>query len=395
MPGRFSAVGMESTEVSNLSKFNHHSRQERFGALLGERGIDLAFFPVSGDLEYLTGFPRKVASFGNIEHAHARLLGGLIAPGKDPLFLVNQGYASFNLPQGVEGDVVYVKNLDDSVNMFQEAIGRFGNLGTVGISARTWGTTAIQIMEAAADARLVDVSDMLGQMRRIKEPIELEAMTTASRICDAVMKEVTPLVAEGAMEIAIAGEVDRLMQVHGGRTPSFDTGVWAMGPGSGRDATKRTSMDPLPSAVGVSFDFGTVVDGYCSDFGRTIHIGEPDGRYVDAYNTVIAAQEAGRKAATPGTSAADVHSAVVSVIDEAGYGEWFRHRTGHCIGLDTHEKPFISEEDQTLLEAGMTFTIEPSIFWPGTVGVRVEDLFVCAENGAESLNDYPHEMVVV
>lgn len=378
-----------------MSKFNHQARQERFGALLADRNIDLAFFPVSGDLEYLTGFPRKVASFGNIEHAHAWLLGGFLAPDKDPLFLVNQGYASFNLPQGVEGEVIYVKNLDDPLEAFQGAVSRFGNLQTVGISARTWGTTALQIMEAAAGAHMIDVSDLLGQMRRIKEPIELEAMKTASQICDAVMKEVTPLVAEGAMEIAIAGEVDRLMQVNGGRTPSFDTGVWAMGPGSGRDASKRTSMDPLPSAVGVSFDFGTVVDGYCSDFGRTIHIGEPDDRYIDAYNTVIAAQEAGRKSATPGTSAADVHSAVVSVIDEAGYGEWFRHRTGHCIGLDTHEKPFISEEDQTLLEAGMTFTIEPSIFWPGTVGVRVEDLFVCAEGGAESLNDYPHEMVVV
>ena len=378
-----------------MSTFDHQSRQLRFGELLTSSDIDLAFFPVSGDLEYLTGFPRKLASFGNIEHAHAWLLGGFLAPGKDPLFLVNEGYASFNLPQGVDGEVIYVKNLDDPLSAFHEAVGRFGKLQTVGISARTWGKTAIQLMEAAGGARLADVSDMLGRLRRIKEPVELEAMRTASHICDAVMADVTPLVKEGAMEVAIAAEVDRLMQTHGGRTPSFDTGVWAMGPGSARDASKRTSIDPLPSAVGVSFDFGTVVDGYCSDFGRTIHIGEPDDRYVDAYNTIIAAQEMGRTLATPGTLATDVHSAVVEVISNAGYGEWFRHRTGHCIGLDTHEKPFISEEDQTVLEAGMTFTIEPSIFWPGTVGVRVEDLFVCADGGAESLNDYSREMVTV
>jgi Xaa-Pro aminopeptidase len=81
------------------------------------------------------------------------------------------------------------------------------------------------------------------------------------------------------------------------------------------------------------------------------------------------------------------------VIDEAGYGEWYRHRTGHCIGLDTHERPFLSIEDQTVLEPGMAFTIEPSIFWPGNVGVRVEDLLVLEEHGCRNLNDFHHDLI--
>ncbi len=110
---------------------------------------------------------------------------------------------------------------------------------------------------------------------------------------------------------------------------------------------------------------------------------------------VIAAQAAGAAAAVPGATGSEVDAATRGVIEEAGFGEWFRHRTGHCIGMDTHERPFISEEDHTPLEENMTFTIEPSIFWPEHVGARVEDIFVCRPGGAQSLNEYPRDLVSV
>jgi len=232
-------------------------------------------------------------------------------------------------------------------------------------------------------------------MRRIKEPEELDAMRRSASICDRVMEEITPMVGVGVTEFEISGRVEYLMRRHGGRFPSFDTGVFAMGPALKRDASTRLTAQPLTEGLGVSFDFGTVVDGYCSDFGRTIHIGEPDARYREAYSLVVEAQEAGRRAAVPGATAAEVNSATRAVIDKSGYGDWFRHRTGHCIGLDTHERPFISEEDRTILEKGMTFTIEPSIFWPGHVGVRVEDMFVCQPGGANCLNGYSRDLVAV
>jgi Xaa-Pro dipeptidase len=92
-------------------------------------------------------------------------------------------------------------------------------------------------------------------------------------------------------------------------------------------------------------------------------------------------------------TAAEVDAASRAVLDDAGYGHWFRHRTGHCIGLDVHERPFISSEDATVLEAGMTFTVEPSVFRPGYVGVRVEDIVVVTDSGAEKLNTYPTDLV--
>ena len=348
----------------------------------------------SGDLEYLTGFPRRAPSFGNIEYAHQWTTGALIRPEGEPVYVVPQGYSSFNLPGGVEGDVVQVRNLDDGVEVFARTLARFGRIRRIGVSARTFSRTAVRMVEMTG-GELVDLDDEINALRRIKEPEELEAMRRSALICDRVMGEITTSVAAGVTEFAISSRVDYLMRKHGGKYPSFDTGVFAMGPALDRDASTRLTAEPLVERLGVSFDFGTVVDGYCSDFGRTIHIGEPDNRYREAYGLVVAAQEAGRLAAVPGATAADVNTATRAVIEEAGYGEWFRHRTGHCIGLDTHERPFISEEDTTVLEEGMTFTIEPSIFWPGTVGVRVEDLFVCRPDGAESLNEYSRDLVAV
>ncbi len=149
----------------------------------------------------------------------------------------------------------------------------------------------------------------------------------------------------------------------------------------------------LKSGAGVSFDFGAITQGYCSDFGRTIHIGTPNEEYERVYDLVIAAQEAGRQAAVPGATGGDVHRATRQVIEEGGYGDWFRHRTGHCIGLDVHELPYISEEDNTPLEPGMLFTIEPSVFWPGRVGVRVEDVFLMTETGTTSINTHSNDLV--
>jgi Xaa-Pro aminopeptidase len=209
------------------------------------------------------------------------------------------------------------------------------------------------------------------------------------------MGVVTEDIADGAVERELVEELDSLLHREGSRGVSFDTAVWAMGPSTGRDASDRETSSQMNRGTGVSFDFGAVIDGYCSDFGRTVALGDSDPEYERVYETVIAAQAAGLAAVRPGALAREVDAACRKVIVDAGYGDWFRHRTGHCIGLDVHEYPFISEEDETPLEAGMTFTIEPSIFWPGRVGVRIEDIVLVTDDGGVKLNEYPAAMVVV
>ena len=218
-------------------------------------------------------------------------------------------------------------------------------------------------------------------------------MTKACHLVDGVLDNVKGRVLAGTAELDLKSEINFQMNNLGSKTESFDTAVWSMGPKNTRDASDRRTSNPLVDGMGVSFDFGSVIDGYCSDFGRTIYVGDPTPEYEKVYKLVMDAQAAGIAAVKPGVPASAVHKATRDVIVEGGYGDWFRHRTGHCIGLDVHEFPYISEEDHTPLEVGMTFTIEPSVFWPGRVGVRVEDVIVVEENGGRKINEFTTDLI--
>jgi Xaa-Pro aminopeptidase len=218
-------------------------------------------------------------------------------------------------------------------------------------------------------------------------------MGRAVEAVERTMAAVTPRVVPGVTMAELNEEVEHQLLRHGSRTPSFATHTFTGMDDDSLDATTATAHEPLRENTAVMFDFGGVVDGYCSDFGRTIYCGEPPEDYRDAYAVMLAAQEAGRAAATPGTPARDVNAACRRPIEDAGLGEHFRHRMGHGIGMDVHEKPFISAEDETPLEPGMTFTDEPSIIIPGRFSVRIEDIVVCDEAGGRKLGRYPPDLV--
>ena len=196
---------------------------------------------------------------------------------------------------------------------------------------------------------------------------------------------------------AAGGEftVEHELRLAGSRCPSFATHIFTGLGEDDFDSETATARRPIPDGTSVMFDFGGVVDGYSSDFGRTVYCGEPPADYVEAYAVMLAAQEAGRAAAKAGTPAREVNAACRAPIKDAGLGEHFRHRMGHCIGMDVHERPFISDEDETPLEAGMTFTDEPSIIIPGRYSLRIEDIVVCAPGGADELNQATRELLVV
>jgi Xaa-Pro aminopeptidase len=367
-------------------------------AILDDRmraqGVDLLFCPPSGDLEYLTGARRRFPTFGNISYTHGWVCGAFFRPGHDPVFVLPRMVAEFDMPTGIPGEFVVVNETDDGAAIFDNLVKGFGPLGTIAVEQRTWAETVLALGRAS-DATIRSGISLTNPLRRIKSPDEIERMRAACQIADKAMAVVTDDIADGVAERQLVEEVDSLLHQDGSRGVSFDTAVWAMGPSTSRDASDRETSARMHGGSGVSFDFGAVVDGYCSDFGRTVAIGETDDEYERVYEAVIGAQAAGLAAVRPGALARDVDAACRQVIVDAGYGDWFRHRTGHCIGLDVHEYPFISEEDETPLEAGMTFTIEPSVFWPGRVGVRIEDIVLVTEDGGVKLNEYSPDMVVV
>ena len=373
--------------------FDYAERRRRLGERMREDGVDVLFLAPSADLEYLTGVERQIPSFGQSSYAHGWVAGAFFRPDAEPIFVLPRMVVAFDLEREPEGELVVVNETDDGASVFERVARGLGDVGSVAIGDRVWAETTLQLGRILGADRLRTGSALVNELRRTKTPEELEAMGRSIDTVERAMAAVAPLVVAGTTMAQLHEAVEHELRAAGSRTPSFPTHIFT-GLGEGElDSTTATAHEPMEEGTSVMFDFGGVVDGYCSDFGRTIYCGEPPDDYVEVYDVMLAAQEAGRAAASAGTPAADVNAACRAPIEEAGLGEHFRHRMGHGIGLDVHERPFISEEEETPLGPGMTFTDEPSIIIPGRFSVRIEDIVVCEEGGGRKLGSYPAALV--
>jgi Xaa-Pro aminopeptidase len=300
----------------------------------------------------------------------------------------------FDLPVRPEGEIVVVDETDDGRAVFERVARGLGARGRVAVGDRVWAETTLELGRIFGLERLQTGSSLVNLLRRVKTPDELAAMGRACRTVEQAMAAVAPQVQPGVTMADLRDEVEEQLRRAGSLTPSFATHIFTGMDPSSLDSGTPTARDPLRDRTPVLFDFGGVVDGYCSDFGRTIVAGEPPEGFLEAYDVMLAASEAGRAACRPGALARDVNAACRAPIEDAGLAEHFRHRMGHGIGLDVHERPFLSPEDETPLEAGMTFTDEPSVVVHGSFGMRIENIVVCSDGGAQVLNDYPNDLVV-
>ena len=373
--------------------FDHTERRRRLFEVMRAEGVDLLFVGLSSDLEYLSGVERGIPFFGQSSYPHGWVAGGFFRPDADPVFVLPRMVVVFDLPVRPEGEIVVVDETDDGSAVFERVARGLGARGTVAVGDRVWAETTLELGRIFGLDRLQTGSSLVNRLRRVKTADELEAMRRACRTVEHAMAAVAPQVQPGVSMAELREEVEAQLRVAGSLTPSFATHIFTgMDPDS-LDSGAPTARDPLSDGTPVLFDFGGVVDGYCSDFGRTIVAGEPPDGFVAAYEAMLAAFEAGRTACRPGALAREVNAACREPIEASGLGEHFRHRMGHGIGLDVHERPFLSPEDETPLEAGMTFTDEPSIVVHGSFGLRIENVVVCAEGGARVLNEYPNDLV--
>jgi len=360
--------------------------------------VDLLFLGLSADLEYLAGIRRGVPFFGQSSYAHGWVTGAFFRPDAEPpTFVLPRMVAAFDLSEDVEGDVVVVNETEDGRAIFERVVRGLGPAEVVAIGDRAWAETTIELARIVGLDAMRAGSSLVNELRRVKTDEELEAMTRACRAVTQAMDAVAPQVVPGVTMNELREEIELELRRAGSLTPSFPThiftGMYAGTEPGDLTSGNETGTDPLPEGRTVLFDFGGVVEGYCSDFGRTVYCGEPPDEVRRAYEAMLAAQEAGRAAARPGALAREINEACRAPIEEAGLGEHFRHRMGHAIGLDVHERPFISPEDETPLDVGMTFTDEPSIIVPRAFGVRIEDIVVCEEGGGRYLVDYPKDLV--
>jgi Xaa-Pro aminopeptidase len=373
--------------------FDYAERRRRLAERMEAEAIEVLFVAPSADLEYLTGIERHIPNFGQESYAHGWVAGGFFRPDAEPVFVFPRMFVTFDQHGEVEGDVVVVSETDDGYAAFERVARSLGRPSTVAVGDRVWAETVLNLGRVLGLDRLVTGSALVNELRRVKEPAELAAMERAVGTVEQAMAAVTPLVVPGATMADLVEAVEHELRQAGSRCPSFTTHIFTGLRAEDFDSGEETGLLPIPDGTSVMFDFGGVVDGYCSDFGRTVYCGDPPADLLEAYDVMLEAQESGRAAARPGVPAREVNAACRAPIEAAGLGAHFRHRMGHGIGMDVHERPFLSAEDETPLEAGMTFTDEPSIIIQGRFSIRIEDIIVVEEGGGRKLNSYPAALV--
>src|SRR4051794_27320469 len=327
--------------------FDYASRQRRLSERLVQEGIDGLFLAPSADLEYLTGVERQIPNFGEASYAHGWVTGALFRPHAEPVFLFPRMFAAFDLREEPAGEMIVVNETDDGPAIFARVAGGIGGSGTVATGDRVWSETTLHLGGIVGFERLRTGSRLVNELRRVKTDEELAAMGRAVETVERTMAAVAPLVVPGVTMVELVEAVEHELRAAGSRCPSFTTHNFTGLGDDDFDSGTDTGRSPIPERTSVMFDFGGVVDGYCSDFGRTVVAGEPPEGLVEAYAVMLEAQEAGRAGAKPGVRACEVNAACRAPIEAAGLGEHFRHRMGHGIGMDVHERPFLSTEDET------------------------------------------------
>ena len=359
-------------------------RREQLGELLARRDLDALFVPPGSDFEYLTGIERDLPTFGNISYAQGWVTGAFLAPSREPVYVLPRMFVRFHLDGEAPPGTLVVEDDGDGRVAFAEAVREIGSPARSAIGQRGWAETAIELLAVVPDAELSEGSSLVNELRRVKSEAELGLMAQACRIARETMDAVAPGIVPGVSMVDLVEAVEHELRARGSRAPSFPTHIFTWGERR-LDSDGPGAHEGLHEGEVVLFDFGAVHEGYCSDFGRTIPCGGQPAEYEYVQHVLLEAQEAGRAAARPGALARDVNAACRAPIEAAGLGHGFRHRMGHGIGLDVHERPFLSVEDETPLETGMTFTDEPSILVDGRFGVRVEDVIVVTPAGGRLL----------
>jgi Xaa-Pro dipeptidase len=265
----------------------------------------------------------------------------------------------------------------------------------IGVEPRCMRVLELRYLEnSAPQAQILSGEQILVSLRVRKDAAELAAMQEAVEVAQRALEATLPLIKVGMSERQLASELTLQLLRHGSEPEVPFSPIVASGPNS---ANPHVTPGDRPLSPGdlLVIDWGATVNGYVSDLTRTFAIGEPDAELARVAEIVANANAAAREAATPSVPASEVDRAARQLIEQAGYGKFFTHRTGHGLGLEGHEEPYIRADNDQSLEVGMTFTIEPGIYLPDRGGVRVEDDFVITSDGGESLSDLPRQLRVI
>ena len=353
-----------------------------------KRGVDCVAVMPGANMMYLTGLPFHLMERATVAFFPAHGQPALVLPALEATKPASG-------PVKIDWQLFPWSDEEGPVRAFAAASKALTLSGkTLAVEELVMRVRELRLIEASAPGvRFADAGPLLASLRMRKDEVEIAHMRQAVAITEAALETTLTKIRVGMTEREIANELLLEMLRGGAESLPFEPIVLS-GPNSalphGAPGDRR-----LQSGDVLLFDFGVSVGGYASDITRTFAVGQVSDELRRVYDVVKRANEAGRKAARPGVEIQEVDRATRKVIADAGLGEYFTHRTGHGLGLEAHEPPFACEGDTTMLEPGMTFTVEPGVYLPGKGGVRVEDDVVITATGSESLTTFERELRVI
>jgi Xaa-Pro aminopeptidase len=355
-----------------------------------ETGVDLLVVTPGSDLRYLCGYSA---------HAMERLTA-LAVPRQGEPFLVVPRLEAPMVDAGPAGtlglEVLAWDETDDPFALLaRAATARLGAApARVAVGDRTWALHALGVQRALPGAALELASPVVDRLRMVKTPAEVAELAAAGAAIDRVHARMGEWLRAGRTEAEVGADIAAAILAEGHVSVDFTiVGSGPNGASPHHELSDRVVADGDVVVVDIG---GETATGYRSDCTRTYAVGRaPDAEVAEWYAVLQEAQRASTAAVRPGVTAEQVDAAAREVIAAAGWGEYFIHRTGHGIGLDTHEAPYIVAGNDLPLVPGMAFSVEPGIYLPGRCGARIEDIVVCTANGVTALNEGPRELVVL
>lgn len=377
---------MTATAHTSAVPFTRDDYAARMGRVVDDAvavGLDGLVVAPGPDLVWLTGYqPTAITE---------RLTMLVLRPDREPTLLV----PALERPDAERAEGAGALNIvdwPDGADPYPLASGLLRRDGRFGISDSTWAMHLLGLQEALPGSTYAALTQSMPMLRAVKDPNELARLALAGEAADATYREIIRLRFEGRRETEVASDLARLLREFGHEQVDFT--VVGSGP-NGANPHHEAGHRLIEPEDAVVLDFGGLMYGYGSDTTRTVCVGEPSPEIRKVHEIVRHAQQAAFEAVRPGVACQEIDRVARSVITEAGYGGQFIHRTGHGIGVTTHEPPYMVEGEEQPLRPGMCFSIEPGIYLAGRFGVRIEDIVTVTETGGRRLNNTDHGLLSV
>ncbi|MGY1522517.1 aminopeptidase P family protein [Streptomyces sp. MN3] len=374
---------MTGTAPVPFTADDYKDRMDRAARQAADAGLAGLLVAPGPDLVWLTGYAPPAVT--------ERLTLLVLAADREPVLVVPTLEAP-DAEKATGAPSLALRDWTDGKDPYALTAALLADRGRFGVSDNAWALHLLGLQQALPGTSYVSLTDALPMLRAVKDAAELERLASAGAAADAAFEEIKGVRFSGRPESEVAADLAALLRRFGHSQVDFT--IVASGP-NGANPHHEAGDRRIERGDMVVLDFGGLKDGYGSDTSRTVHVGEPTEEERRVHDLVREAQEAGFRAVRPGAACQDVDRAARAVIADAGYGEYFVHRTGHGIGVTTHEPPYMIEGEERPLVPGMCFSVEPGVYLPGRFGVRIEDIVTVTADGGRRLNDTERGMVIV